>query len=542
MNIQIILYVLGMVLKVEGGLLLLPAFCSCIYQEWHLAGIYVISAAFSFLLGFLLSFKKPERFNLEPKEGMAAVGLAWIVFSLVGAVPFTISGEIPSYIDAIFETVSGVTTTGSSIMTTLDYMSYGNLFWRSFLHWIGGMGVLVFLLAIVPFAGGTFMNLMVAESPGPSISKLVPKLRDTAKTLYQLYLGLSILMLLLLLLAGMPPFDALCIMMGTAGTGGFAIRSSGFADYSWLQCTIVTIFMIAFGINFNVYYLLLRKKWRQALENEEVHWYLGIIFIALVLIVAVVLPMYGDIAYTVHHVLFTIGSIITTTGYSTVDFNLWPSFAKLILVLLMFIGACAGSTGGGIKVSRIIIMVKSVRQEIKNILHPGLVQKVRLYNKPVENKMVRSVLVFLVLYAMIFITSLLLISLDGFDMNTNFTAVAATLNNIGPGLDGVGPTSSFAAYSDLSKIVLSLTMIAGRLELIPLVMLFLPDVWIGMGKRRYQSKAKAQTKSAPKSSAFARIQNACHPQEKSKPAASSFRAQRQANPKAKAYIQAEEAG
>lgn len=479
MNFYIIAYILGCVCLFEGVFMVLPLITALIYHETNLIITYLICIAICLAAGGLLVlFGGKHRKNLRSKEGMIAVALSWIVLSLLGSLPFLISGEIPYFADAFFETVSGFTTTGSTILTDVGAMSYANRFWRSFTHWVGGMGVLVFILALMPARGGGFMNLMTAESPGPDVSKLVPRLRDTALMLYVIYFGMTIIQLILLLLAGMPFFDAITLTMGTAGTGGFAVRSDGFDSYTMLQTGIIAVFMLLFGINFNFYFLVLRGKLKQAFRMEEVLTYLGIIAISVILIVFVSWRLFPDLFYAIHHIFFTVSSIITTTGYSTVDFNQWPATALIILVLLMICGACAGSTGGGFKVSRINIILKGIRKEFHTLIHPRSVRKVRMDGKVIPHEVVRSVNVFLAIYICVFVVSLILISFDGKDLVTTFTSVAATLNNIGPGLGEVGPTGSFAGYSDFSKLVLSFDMLAGRLELLPLILLFLPSMWM----------------------------------------------------------------
>lgn len=495
MNKRIIVYVLGLVCLFEAGFLLLPMLCAAIYQENKVMWVYLGVAGLCLLLGLVMIRKRPRPFSISPKEGMAAVALAWVVMSILGALPFLLTGEITNPFDAFFETVSGFTTTGSSIIPNLDTISHGSLFWRSFTHWIGGMGVLVFLLAILPSASGTFMNLMIAESPGPSVSKLVPKVRDTAKYLYWMYFGLTIIQIILLLLAQMPLFDALLLTMGTAGTGGFSVRSSGFADYTMLQQGIIAVFMMLFGINFSFYYLLVKKKWKQAFTMEEVITYIIIIIAATTMIVISVRSLFPNLGQAIHHVFFTVSSIITTTGYATVDFDQWTPLAKTLILIIMFIGACAGSTGGGIKVSRFNVMFKGIRKEFQTLLHPGLVKKVQMDGKPVPHETVRSINVFLAIYLLVFVACLLLISLDGKDMVTNFSAVAATLNNIGPGLGQVGPMANFASYSNFSKLVLSFAMLAGRLELLPILFLFLPGMWSSKRKKKQNRRVSSAAQS-----------------------------------------------
>lgn len=425
----------------------------------------------------MVLLKRPKQAVFYAKDGFVSVGLSWVVLSVMGALPFVISGSIPHPVDALFETVSGFTTTGSSILSDVEALPKCMLFWRSFTHWVGGMGVLVFMLTILPMSGGYHMNLMRAESPGPSVERFVPTVKSTAKILYGIYICLSLLELLLLLVGKMPMFDALTLTFGTAGTGGFGIKNDSIGSYTTYQQTVITIFMILFGVNFNVYFLFLLKKIRQGLKNEELRAYLGIILGAILLITVNIAGKFGNPFLAFHHAAFQVGSIITTTGYSTVDFNTWPTFSKTVLVLLMLIGASAGSTGGGIKVSRIVILAKSVKKELKQYLHPHSISKIKMDGKPVEHEVVRSINVFLIAYLLIYAVSMLIVSLDNFDFTTTFTSVAATINNIGPGLDLVGPAANFGILSVPSKLVLIFDMLAGRLEIFPLLLLFVPDTW-----------------------------------------------------------------
>ena len=477
MNGTMIIYLLGWVMNLEAAFMLLPCLTALIYRES--AGFSFLIVAFALLIaGVLCTFRKPANKAFYAREGFAVVALSWILLSVTGALPFVISGEIPHFIDAMFETVSGFTTTGSSILTDVEALSRCMLFWRSFTHWIGGMGVLVFMLAIVPMAGGQSIHLLRAESPGPAVSKLVPRLRGTATILYGIYLVMTVAEILLLLATGMPVFDSITIAFGTAGTGGFAILNSGLASYTVLQQGIVTVFMILFGINFNVYFLLLiRRRPKEALKSEEMRWYLIIIAAAIGLITLNVRGLFSSWWEAFHHTAFQVASIITTTGFSTSDFNLWPGFSRTILVLLMFVGACAGSTGGGIKVSRIVVAVKAVAKELARFIHPRNVRMLKLEGKKVEHETLRTINIFLTAYFLLFALSTLLISLDNFDLITSFTSVAATLNNIGPGLEIVGPMSNFSAFSGLSKCVLMFDMLAGRLELFPMLLLFVPATW-----------------------------------------------------------------
>lgn len=476
MNFQIIFYIIGYVLKIEGLLLVIPALVGLGYREQE-AGAYLICAAVLTVVGILMTLKKPRNQVFYAKEGFVSVALSWLAMSLFGCLPFIFSGDIPRFADAFFEMVSGFTTTGSTILGDVEALSHCSLFWRSFSHWIGGMGVLVFILSVLPITGGATMHLMRAESPGPQVGKMMPKIKDTAKILYVIYTAMTLAEILILICCRMPVFDAVTLSFGSAGTGGFAIRNSGLADYSAACQYVVAAFMILFGVNFNVYFLLLRRHLRQALRCEEAWWYTAIIGASTLLIFANTLKLFDTAEEAFCHAFFQVGSIITTTGYSTTDFNLYPEFSKLILVLLMFIGACAGSTGGGIKVSRIIILIKSVGNELARIVHPRTVKKVRLEGKVIDHGTARSVNTFLMAYILIFFTSGLLISLDNFDFTTNFTAVAATLNNIGPGLNVVGPLGNFGAFSDLSKYIFCFDMLAGRLELFPLLVLLMPNIW-----------------------------------------------------------------
>lgn len=477
MNYGSIRYIIGWILKVEAALMTLPMIVSVVYRER--TGLYFVMAALLCLgAGVILSLKKPEKTTYYAKEGYISVALGWIVMSIMGCLPFVFSGEIPFFFDALFEIISGFTTTGASILTDVEALSKCMLFWRSFSHWVGGMGVLVFILAILPLAGGEHnLQLMKAESPGPSVSKLVPRLRETAMMLYKIYLGMTVLMIVILAVSGMPLFDTLCLTFGTAGTGGFGVLNSSAAGYTTFQQAVITVFMMLFGVNFSFYFLLLYKKAKDAFSMEEVRWYFVIYFGAVLLITVNLAGQAGSVLEHFHHAAFQAASIMTTTGFSTVDFNLWPQLSKAVLLLLMFIGACAGSTGGGMKVSRIVVYMKSIKREMAALIHPRSVKVMKLEGKAVDSAMLRSIFSFLSAYLVIFVVSLLIVTLDGFDLETNFSAVAATFNNIGPGLGGVGPTSNFAGYSVLSKFVLSLDMLIGRLEIFPILLLFAPNTW-----------------------------------------------------------------
>ncbi len=476
MNYSMIIYILGHLLRFEAIFLVLPTITGFIYRETD-AYIYLGLSLSTYLLGTILTCKQPGNKQLHTKEGFATVALGWIVLSMFGALPFVFTGDIPSYVDALFETISGFTTTGASILSDVEALSHANLFWRSFTHWIGGMGVFVFILAILPMIGGSTMHLMKAESPGPSVDKFVPKVKDTAKILYLLYIGITVIQIVCLLLAKMPLFDTLTLTFGTVGTGGFGVKNSSIGEYTSLQQNIITFFMIASGINYSAYFLIISKNFKEAFRMEEVRWYLGIILFAVGIITFNTMPLYSGFAETLKHAFFQVGSIITTTGYSTVNFDLWPQLSKTVLVLLMIIGACAGSTGGGFKVSRILILMKTIKKELSLMMHPREVKKIRMDGHVIKEDVLRSANVFTIIYFIIFFISMLLISIDNLDLTTNFTAVAATLNNIGPGLSQVGPVCNFDCYSIFSKFVLMFDMLAGRLELFPIILVIMPGTW-----------------------------------------------------------------
>lgn len=456
--------------------MVLPTAVALIYRESEV-WCFLATMAVCLMVGMLLVRRKPKNQIFYVAESFVAVSLSWVLLSVMGAAPFVLSGYIPNPIDALFETVSGFTTTGASILSSVEQLPNCLLFWRSFTHWIGGMGVLVFLLSVLPMVGGSHMNLMKAESPGPIVSRLVPKVQMTAKLLYQIYLGMTILEAVILILGKMPIFDAITITVGTAGTGGFAIRNDSLASYTAFQKNVVTVFMILFGVNFNFYFFLLMRKIGQAFKMQEVRAYFLIIASAVGIITVNTVSLCGNALQAFQDAAFQVGSVITTTGYATVDFDKWPQLSRTIMVLLMFIGACAGSTGGGIKVSRVLILLKSVKKELKQYLHPSAVEKIKMDGKIVEHEVVRSTNVFMVAYVLIFAVSVLLISLDEYDLVTNFTAVAATFNNIGPGLALVGPTGNFGFFSNFSKVVLIFDMLAGRLEIFPLLLLFSRETW-----------------------------------------------------------------
>ncbi len=476
MNYSIIRYILCRVLEFQAVFLALPCLVAVIYEEKEGFAYFAVLAV-CLILGVAGKLKKPKSTVFYAREGFVAVSLSWILLSVTGALPLFLSGEFATYTDALFETISGLTTTGASILSDVEALSQCNLFWRSFTHWIGGMGVLVLILAVLPLAGGYNMYLMRAESPGPTVGKLVPRVKHTARMLYKMYFLMTVVQIVLLLITGMSPFESMTHSFGTAGTGGFGVLNSSIGGYSVASQAVITIFMILFGINFNVYYLLWVRKPLQAFRHEEMRYYLGIILAAVVLITINIQGGFSSLLEAFHHAAFQVASIITTTGYSTVDFNMWSEFSKFILVILMFVGACAGSTGGGIKVSRIVIMLKLVKSELSYLIHPKRVRQVHFEQRVVSKEVLRSISVFFIAYAVIFGLSVLLITLDNLGFTTNVTAVAATLNNIGPGLDQVGPASNFSVFSQPAKYVLMFDMLAGRLELFPLLLLFTPSTW-----------------------------------------------------------------
>ena len=478
MNFKMIFYTIGNMLKVEALLLILPLIVSLVYQENTYLS-FLIPIAILTLVGFAISFKKPKNRTMYAREGLVIVGLSWIFISLFGALPFVISKEIPNFIDAFFETVSGFTTTGASILTDVEVLSKGMLFWRSFTHWVGGMGILVFIMAILPSSDGDTIHILRAESPGPQVGKLVSKIKVNARILYLIYFAMTILEIVLLLFGKMPLFDSIVHSFGTAGTGGFGIKNSSVGGYNNYCQIVIGIFMILFGINFNIFYFLLIGNFRQALKSEELRWYLSIIFIAIALITLNI--MISDtskvFSTTLKDSFFQVASIITTTGFSTTDFNAWPELSRSILVVLMFFGACAGSTGGGIKISRIAILVKASGREVRKLVHPHSVQNVRFEGASVKEDTVKGVFAYLSIFIIIFVLAVLLVSLDGKDFVTNFTSVAACINNIGPGLGLVGPMGNYSSFSAFSKIVLLISMLVGRLEIFPILMLFIPNMW-----------------------------------------------------------------
>ena len=479
MNYKMMGRFIAQILSIEG-IFMIPALLISLFGGeagaasgflYTLALIVVIIAVL-----FLLCRNAPSAFYA--KEGLVCVGVSWIVLSLVGCLPFYISREIPLYIDAFFEIVSGFTTTGSSILPNVEALSKGLLYWRSFSHWLGGMGVLVFLLAFTGEQGKGFtMHLLRAESPGPSVGKLVPKMRKTASILYLIYIGLTVINVIFLLIGKMPLFEAVCTAFGTAGTGGFGVKNDSLAGYSPYLQNVTTVFMALFGINFSCYYLLLLGKVRSVFKDEELRLYLGIVFCSIALIVLNLRGFYDTLGEAIRHAAFTVSSIMTTTGYATTDFDLWPAFSKAIIMLLMVIGACAGSTGGGLKVARLMLLLKSLKRNIGQVMQPRKVQVIRNNGGVVDEKVLANANAYLSAYVVILFLSFLIVSLDNFSVGTNFTAVLACFNNIGPGLEAVGPTCNFSAYSTLSKLVLCFDMLAGRLEIFPILVLFTRNTW-----------------------------------------------------------------
>ena len=472
MNKRLILFQIGSILILEAGLMLPSLGVALLHSEQSTTAFF-----FSILItagaGLLLKLFPPQDRRFGSREGLVITGLAWILASLFGALPFYLSAQIPSYIDALFETVSGFTTTGSTILANIEVLDQGLLFWRSFTHWIGGMGILVFLLAILPQNNSHSMHLMRSEAPGPEVSKFVPRLRDSAKILYQIYILLTLIMVGCLLFAGMPLFDSLCTAFGTAGTGGFGIWNDSIAHYdSVLIEQIIAVFMVIFGINFSLYFFVVTGKLKNAFKNEEFHWFLGIILAAILMIAVNIMPLFDGFWTSWRHSSFAVTSIISTSGFATVDFNLWPTFSKIVLCLLMMVGSCAGSTGGGMKIVRIGILFKSLTRDLKKFINPRIIRRVRFNGLSIDEHVVAGIQSYFVIYMLIILASILLISLNGFDMTTTITSVLTTFNNVGPGLEMVGPTGNFYDFSGFSKLIFCLNMLLGRLEIYPLLFCF----------------------------------------------------------------------
>lgn len=479
MNRKMVYYMTGRIILLEGALLLVPLLVSLIYQDPGTVPFLITIAICAAVGGALSCFFRKTSQVIFAKEGFLITALAWLSVSAIGAIPFVLSGQIPSYIDAFFETVSGFTTTGASILTHVESMSHSLLFWRSFTHWMGGMGVLVLMVAIMPNLSSRTIHVLRAEMPGPTMGKLVPRLRDTAKILYVLYFVLTAAEFVLLLAGGMPVFDSAIHALGTAGTGGFGIKGDSIASYSPYLQWVIAAFMMLFGVNFNLYYLLILRRFRSILRSEELWTYLIVVLSATGLIAWNILPLYQNLSEATRYAFFQVNTITSTTGFSTADFNQWPELSKTLLVLLMFMGGCAGSTAGGLKVSRLVMLYKIVKRELRHLLHPRSVGAVRFEGKTVDNTTLISVANYFALYAGLFVVFLLIVSFQpGFNLQSNFTAVASCFNNIGPGLDLVGPASNFAAYKPVLKLVLSFAMLFGRLEIYPMLISMSPSTWL----------------------------------------------------------------
>ena len=477
MNRKMVFFTVGHIALAEAALMLLPAIVALIYLEKS-GFSFLISAALALCIGLLfVIFSKPDDRLIYAKEGFAIVAYAWLLLSAIGAVPFVIGGAIPSYIDAFFETVSGLTTTGASILTDVEALDKCMLFWRSFTHWIGGMGILVLVTAVVPNIADRSLNILKAEMPGPTVGKLVPRSRDTAKILYYIYFGMTAILTLLLIAGGMPVFDSIVHAFGTAGTGGFGIKADSIASYSPYLQWVLTAGMIIFAINFNLYYLILVRKFRAILESDELWFFLALVAFCIGGITLNILPLYSSIGEAFRHAAFQSASIVSTTGYATADFNLWPNFAKSLILLLMVVGGCAGSTAGGFKVARVVILLKSIRKELKKLLHPRSVKTVMSEGKRLDDTTLAGVNSYFAAYVFCIFIIFICISFEPFDFETNFTAALTCFNNVGPGFGGVGPASSFAAYSGISKIILSFAMLLGRLEVFPLLLGLNPLIW-----------------------------------------------------------------
>ncbi len=479
MNYKMIRNILGWILIFEAGFMLVPAMTAIVYGEWRELAHFGVTILLCAAIGLLGVWKKPQNTTLYARDGFVTVALSWITLSLFGAIPFFTTGCIPNFIDALFEMVSGFTTTGSSIISSVEDMPKCINMWRCFSHWVGGMGVLVFIMAFVSLSGGQNMHIMKAESPGPSVGKLVPRVRSTALILYSIYLFMTFAMFIFLLIGHMSPYEALCTAFGTAGTGGFGFRNDSFFSFSPYIQIVVTVFMFLFSINFSCYYLFLLRRFKDAF-NVELRRFLIIVVVAIGLITWNVYShtdIFSNIGEALRHVSFTVAALVSTSGYTTLNFDLWPNLSRMLIVCLIFIGACAGSTGGGFKVSRLYILVRGALNELGNIAHPHRVKKVIMDKRPVDNNVLRTANIYLVWYILLFAVSVILISFDGNDLETNFTAVATTINNVGPGLSKISPAGNFAFFSVHSKIVLILDMLFGRLELFPMLLLFTPSTW-----------------------------------------------------------------
>ncbi len=482
MNYKMLFRLNGQVLLLESAFLTLPLMISLIYNEPASGLAFFKGVLITLVTGLFLIFvvAKNAKGGFYAREGLVVTGLCWIIMSAFGAIPMVLNGDIPSYIDAFFETASGFTTTGASIIANVEVMTHGTLFWRNFTNWIGGMGVLVFLLAVTPGTGkesGFTLHILRAESPGPSVGKIVPKMRQTAIILYFMYFALTVLDIILLCIGGMPLFESVCHAMGTAGTGGFGVKADSFASYSPYIQNVTTVFMLLFGVNFSIYYLLLIKNFAAAFLDEEIRLYLGTVFAAALIIAWNIRGMYGTLEETLRTSFFQVASMITTTGFATTDFDSWPVFSKSLILFLMIVGACAGSTGGGMKCARVLLLVKSLKRNIRKNLHPRTVQVVKVNGREISEDVISNTNAYLAAYFIIVVVTVVVLSLDGFSMETNLSAALCTFNNIGPGLGSVGPTCNFANYGNLSKLLLSMAMITGRLEIFPILSLFSRSTW-----------------------------------------------------------------
>ncbi len=476
MNRRMVAYFVGSVLRIEAMLMVVPTVVSLLYREkeW----VYLAAATmFSYLVGYVLSARKPKNMTFYTREGITSVALGWILMSVFGAIPLWHGVPHIGFTDALFETISGFTTTGASILTEVESLPKGLLFWRSFTHWVGGMGILVFVLALLPEASGDSIYLMRAESPGPSVGKLVPKVRSTAKILYEIYIAITLMEIVVLMITGMSLYEASVITFGTVGTGGFAIKNVGCVAYNSVQQNVITVFMLICGANFNVYFLFVARKFKEAFKSEEVLSYLGIYLFAVLAVAVNIRNVFSSFGEALHHSFFNVASVMTTTGFASADFNTWPNFSRTMLLLVMFIGGCAGSTAGGIKVSRIVIGFKTIRKELEHFVHPRSVKILKFEGKPIEHAVLRGINVYFLTYISIFAVSVLLVAFDGKDFATTLTSVIATFNNIGPGLEMVGPFGNYSQFSPFAKYVLMFDMLAGRLELFPMLLLFMPMTW-----------------------------------------------------------------
>ncbi len=478
MNKKMVFSTLGKLTVSEAVLMVFPLIVALIYRETKVALSFLIAIVVALVVGFTMYLTcKTSNKLIFAKEGFVIVAFGWLIMSAIGALPFVLSGDIPSYVDAFFETVSGFTTTGASILTDVEALSRGALFWRSFTHWVGGMGVLVFVMAVLPSVSDRSIHIMRAEMPGPIVGKIVPRARETARILYIIYFAMTVAEVILLLAGNMPLFDSLVHAFGTAGTGGFGIKGDSIASYSPYLQWVITVFMFLFGINFNVYYLMLLKKFKSVIKSGELWAYVGISVSAVAIICINILPSFDSFWDALRASAFQVSSIITTTGYSTVDFNLWPTLSKTVIICLMFVGACAGSTGGGFKVTRVVMLFKSIKQELKRMIHPRSIQAVKFEGKVVEQTTLNGVGIYLAIYLVCFMVILITISFEPFDFETVFSATMSCINNIGPGLSAVGPMASFAEFTGFSKIILSFAMLLGRLEIYPLLIALTPSTW-----------------------------------------------------------------